>query len=107
MVGFSVRYQTSVQTVRGISEISENVINARLHPRVPALIREILVREALKGGVKEGGKDGREMRPSGSSGGRINRDPIASRIGIHIPITNEEVKGGEKERVFFREGIEE
>jgi len=56
-----------------------------------------LGRRALKGGVEEGDENGREMRPSGSSGGRMNRDPIASRIGIHIPITNEEVKEG----VFF------
>ena len=83
------------------------MINERLNPRVPALIRIKAIRRALKGSIEERDENRREVRPSCSTRGLVNRNPITIDIGIHIPIAYEEVERREEKGVVIGEMIKE
>ena len=51
-----------------------------------------------KGGIRKWSKHRKQVRPSLVSLRRRDRDSIAERIGIGIPIPNQEIKGGEEIR---------
>jgi hypothetical protein len=63
-----------------------------------------------KSNIKEGGENRSKKRPmtrSGSSGITSQRPAIPSGIGIHIPVSNKEIKRGKSIRVFISKTIKE